>query len=402
MIALMYQHMQETPDLEPLPKAEQQVIFRALSKQPEDRFPSCLEFMRELERAQLPRAQAVSDPLLPSMRGSGALKDMPSTTDPIIAVSLSIQGETPRRRRALGWIGALLAITIAVTLAWTLLHSTPSGTSPSTTAQVAAEVDWLPQGIEKGDGAEVMVVDGKRFYNRIVKVQGERPIAFRLIPRQVESDPPTFYMMENKVDNALFIQASQDAAFQTLLERFQKSHPWTVKGDWKLGGLAGGKDLGISNGQLPVLRVTVIEAYCLCRWLGGNLPTAQQWDKAGGRFNGAEGPFQPPEQPGQIAVGLGNSGPLPVERKLCEVSQFGCRDMAGNGLEWTRNLTYENSLTVPVQDPKPDLGVVMRGRNYVQPKPLLFADLIRADSRSYEEVNPFISFRVVLELSLLK
>lgn len=402
MIALMYQHMQETPDLSPLPEAEQRVIHRAIAKQPEDRYPSCLDFMRELEQTHLPQAPSSSDPFASSARGSAILKPAPSITDPIIALSLSIQGEAPRRRRFVKWCGALLAVGVVAVVAWAVLRPGPDRNVAATTATAPAEVDWLPPGIEKGDGAEVQVVDGKRFYNRIVKVQADRRIAFRLIPRQAESDPQTFYMMENKVDNDLFIRASQEAAFQTLLERHQKAHPWTVKGEWKLGGLAAGNDVGISNGQLPVLRVTVTEAYCLARWLGGNLPTAQQWDKAGGRFNGDAGPFQPPEEPGQIAVGLGKTGPLPVDRKLCEASRFGCRDMAGNGSEWTRNLSLESSRNVPVDDPQPEMLVVLRGRNYAQPKPLLFADLNRGgESRGYGEASPFIGFRVVLELNLV-
>jgi serine/threonine protein kinase len=45
---LMMQHMKGTPNLSALPAADQPVVARALSKNPSDRFASCLEFVRAL------------------------------------------------------------------------------------------------------------------------------------------------------------------------------------------------------------------------------------------------------------------------------------------------------------------------------------------------------------------
>ena len=44
-------HIERQPDLEPLPKAEQEVLLKALSKNPEDRYPSCSDFVAALETA---------------------------------------------------------------------------------------------------------------------------------------------------------------------------------------------------------------------------------------------------------------------------------------------------------------------------------------------------------------
>jgi serine/threonine protein kinase len=51
MLQLMMEHMEKTPDLTPLPKAEQQVLLRALAKKPDRRYPSCSRFVQELQRA---------------------------------------------------------------------------------------------------------------------------------------------------------------------------------------------------------------------------------------------------------------------------------------------------------------------------------------------------------------
>ncbi|MCE9566433.1 MAG: protein kinase [Planctomycetes bacterium] len=45
---LVMQHLTGTPNLTPLPESDQPVVGRALSKNPEDRYPNCVAFVREL------------------------------------------------------------------------------------------------------------------------------------------------------------------------------------------------------------------------------------------------------------------------------------------------------------------------------------------------------------------
>jgi hypothetical protein len=47
---LMNDHLRRAPDLAPLLEAEQRVLLRALAKEPEERYPTCREFIRNLER----------------------------------------------------------------------------------------------------------------------------------------------------------------------------------------------------------------------------------------------------------------------------------------------------------------------------------------------------------------
>src|SRR5205807_2091632 len=49
--SLMQSHLHETPNLDPLGADEQRVLLRALSKNPEARYPDCLTFVRSLEKA---------------------------------------------------------------------------------------------------------------------------------------------------------------------------------------------------------------------------------------------------------------------------------------------------------------------------------------------------------------
>src|SRR5439155_1564206 len=54
MMEIMLDHLERTPDLNPLPEPEQEVLKKALSKDPTRRYPSCLAFMQALEQAVAP------------------------------------------------------------------------------------------------------------------------------------------------------------------------------------------------------------------------------------------------------------------------------------------------------------------------------------------------------------
>src|SRR5262245_8332711 len=54
MMEIMLDHLERTPDLNPLPEPEQHALKKALSKDPSNRYASCLEFLEALEQAGAP------------------------------------------------------------------------------------------------------------------------------------------------------------------------------------------------------------------------------------------------------------------------------------------------------------------------------------------------------------
>jgi serine/threonine protein kinase len=99
---LMRQHMKEKPDLSALPVADQAIVGRALSKNPEKRYPSCLEFMQALLAASstpLPRSSLVGQRLTtrPGNRPSGSSAQVPIIRPPVDA---SKRGSGSHRRLA--------------------------------------------------------------------------------------------------------------------------------------------------------------------------------------------------------------------------------------------------------------------------------------------------------------
>ena len=73
---LLLQHLREPPNLGPLPPADRPIIGRALSKKPEDRFPTCLEFVEALSAAGAETPQPRS-----AMPASSSRLDTPGRDD---------------------------------------------------------------------------------------------------------------------------------------------------------------------------------------------------------------------------------------------------------------------------------------------------------------------------------
>ena len=120
------------------------------------------------------------------------------------------------------------------------------------------------------------------------------------------------------------------------------------------------------------MRVHVEEAQHFAVWLGGNLPTVQQWNKAAGlnkddrkddRQPDATGPYRrgrQPFAPEDLGIDREQQGPLDVGRARLDESPWGCRDMAGNGREWTRNLDFGDHVPLKHEPTAVDL-VLLRG-----------------------------------------
>jgi hypothetical protein len=205
----------------------------------------------------------------------------------------------------------------------------------------------LPLGFEPGPGKDI-----GPYPERIVRHVDKYDVVFALVQPEGKQDAP-FYLMENKVCNGVYRAFAREV------------------GDklaglvWRRGGLANGQDAG-DHPLLPVFRVTRPEAERCAAWLGGRLPTARQLDLAFGYGDRRDRrrnltPLR------TAAVNRIREGPRKIDDPDSDdISPHGIRDLAGNGLEWTRD-------TLTLVDGKP--LAVLRGRSYLAPEPLRFADL---------------------------
>jgi serine/threonine protein kinase len=228
----------------------------------------------------------------------------------------------------------------------------------------------LPPGFTPAFEVKLVPLDGGIFPERLWRtLPGASPVVFLLIRPTRKDDPPPFYVTQDKVWVGLYRRS-----------------------------ILGRPDPGDQNSEglrVPVMNVTAAEAESFARWLCdgngylGRLPTVPQWDKAAGLWDPAplgRGPFRIPWRGGGVAVGL--PAAVPVGESPQDVSPFGCRDMSGNGLEWTR----------PLDKSSP---VALRGRRFDAGEPLSYDDLRdRKDLESHDprQPSPAIGFRVVIEL----
>src|SRR5262249_50118261 len=89
---LLFQHTREEPKLDPLPEHDRPIVARALNKDPDKRFKSCMEFVLALQRESSPQETAASagpaTPLPSKTPANGAKK----RAEPLPAETVSNTG----------------------------------------------------------------------------------------------------------------------------------------------------------------------------------------------------------------------------------------------------------------------------------------------------------------------
>jgi serine/threonine protein kinase len=420
--AVMVNSQQSEPDLGELPAGEKTVLRRALSKRPEERYDSCQDFVDAVERALVPDGPAPKrrpSPIQRLMPGSetGTSKTERSilaeepVKKPASSVETTFAGESandtpkqapavwkpqrPSAKPALAPRAILLAIIgvlgISATsfLVWYFAHdpnrlpATSSAShadrpTPPDTKQKRTEngnspieqpkADWLPVGFAEAND-KLVPFDGKKYAEKIVRKpeRGPERVTMTLLKQEQPGEPAgAFYMMDEKVWNALFREFRQDRPGATA---------------WRDHGGA----------KLPAVNVTWEEAKDFAKWLSGELPTPDQCDLAAGfwRRSGRAGPAR-----NDGGLGIAVNTLLPVGDSA-DVSPAGIRDTASNGREFTRE---------PLAGSEGRL-VILRGRMFTLSKPLTYADLeversdlTRTQAQFRDKPSPYTGFRVVIPI----
>lgn len=448
MVSVMQEHLYGQPQLGGLAESEQAVLRIALSKHPNDRYRNCSEMVQALVDA----TRKVDTPEPPPKRNpaklvvwgvSAALALLsgvvlieykidrqtakPSSSPKAVAIILNDEVSV-----AYGQGNSLVVVTTdmsetveliqpknvppGVSLIFNpsekllkvsadlnarvgtsevpLMISTSGGENISKTLRISvvdAKNLWLPPRAQPTDvNSRRVDLEGRVLYERIAYAlpSGDR-IEFQLIRRTGTADPPTFYIMKQEVTNRWF------AAFAS-------ANPKQIapNAPWRQGALAGTKHLGCEGPFLdyPVVLVNVEEAIAFAKWIGGMLPTGEQWDKAAGANEQQRwvGPYR--EGGSQICVDRMVQGPLPGASSLDDVSALGVHDLAGNVKELTRSI-LNSTLLAPLEDRLGNEKIILRGSGYFDVEPWRFdrLDDSMMESFPYDDSKPDIGFRVVIE-----
>jgi serine/threonine protein kinase len=426
LVEMALKHQQEPPDLDGLAEAERQVLVRALAKDPGQRFPRCQDFSQALVEALAPVTEwpttrragsgtnvpvPTASPdnsgpvmgtvsnlnLTPTLVGSHARPPdapVPSTAEIPPAPRWRAPSRPAPSRGHRGWLWAPLALVPCLIVAGLFAafgglipHPGIVSTQPESKHEEAVSLPDipLPDGWERESDWKTKqiateTIDGKPVYTSIAYVppKGGIRIVFLLMKPETEDDPPPFYIMRNKVSNRVFGKITQA----------HPDPPWDTR--WKRGGHWQGNDLPVVEGGVemdnPVYRVSVDEARRFAKILGGKLPSPLEWNKAAGRFLNQPGPFEgdpPPVNSAGIQwngeFALVDRGPMPIGTATRDRSCLGCRDMASNGLEWTRcavdfdpgNQTVREDREIDFNR-KDQVTVATRGASYNEDRPFVF------------------------------
>jgi len=436
----MCSHMESVPDLSMLDDGERQVLLKALSKDPAQRYPSCVTFVRALEdelvkeqkvdrrdlstalRKAPRRLRAVFGLLLAALvvaivvgavayfnkkviaAGSftlevpDALVLGPSDTKPLKlhlrrdkfkgAVTLTFSGLPPNVLIPDAKISpdeetVHLDVTSAKGAAAGISKVKVIAEGGNQHHEIAFDLTVLYLPPDYAKSGEDLVADstGRFYYKRIMRADraDTLPVEFILIPKQRSKDPNTFYMMADKVWVGLF-------------RKYADAHAAMIThSNWNR----------YADNRFPALGVGVEDAYRFASmWLHGDLPTTDQWDKASGLWEEprGEGPYQGKWE-GTAKLDIALKEPVRIATDKHNRSPFGCRDMAANGREWTRNSSF-NKQTVPISDPGNSVMIFLRGVGFNESHPLRYSDMEDEDrtaSYPYQKAAPDIGFRVVIE-----
>ena len=441
--SLMTEIRQGRIDLSPLPKAEQRVLRRALRQNPRDRYPNCTAFAEALEAAFRPPPPPPPSPrwlrttivLLACLVVGGLLA---SLVQRIIGQGSARVSLTPLSEELRVDTGGSLRVPIGIhrehyegpiRLVFdppehpgvtideaevsqgeesvdVVVHVDANARPDNVrihlrTADAALRGDavfelailYLPRGYEAADKQTEKDASGVSYYKRIRRQLNDREqVEFVLIPRdKPKPGIPTFYISSNKITRGQF------ALFVAQKDTDKES-----------------KDFATDHENMPARGVTLRDAYGFANWLGGELPSLNQWDKTTGLWHPSRGqdPYWEGPYRGKwgdnngCAVAVGLAKPLRIDDpgEKDDVSVYGCRGMAGNGREWTRTAIGREVSFEEIRKGLPKQDMILRGKNFEWKPPLTFDGLLR--QREHEKLfllelstltDPDLGFRVVLE-----
>jgi len=151
---------------------------------------------------------------------------------------------------------------------------------------------------------------------------------------------------------------------------------------WKDG------EFPISKARHPVVGVTYHDAVAFCRWVGGRLPTNQEWEKAARGTDGRLYPW------GELWIAgkhcnswdARHGSTTAVDKYPAGASPYGVLDMAGNVWEWT-STEYQGPFMREV-----------RGGSWRCFSPLAL-QLWQRDGLTLDDMRDDVGFRCVFEES---
>ncbi len=169
---------------------------------------------------------------------------------------------------------------------------------------------------------------------------------------------PQLYEPEHKVT----LPAFEISIFEVTngeFARFQIESDYVAEGNWR-------QYYNIGKEDYPVANVTFQDAQEYCKWIGGRLPTEQEWEKAARGTDGRPYPWGDEYNAlnsNTNDTGTGNT--VEAGYVSADESPYGVHDLFGNVTEWTSDKLQPYPKSPARRDPNFTRGyIVVRGASY--------------------------------------
>jgi eukaryotic-like serine/threonine-protein kinase len=363
--AVLIKQMQDTlprpqsfaPDL---PDQAEQLLYKALAKDPQERFATMDLMAAALETLmRAPEAQAETrlaaerkptPPVSPAPEAFAPTVVVPAMTmavPEVTRVATAAPKVSPSRlAKTPGWVWVAVGLVVLVVIggvalgAWALANAGKAQPVARASTQPAASVTM---GEPKAGSTRVVDKDGMQ---QVFVPGGPFAMGTDDATAPAEEKPKhvvaldACWMDQTEVTNAMFNKFASSTGYQTEAQKDGMGFAY-INGQWKDVPGADwlhpqGPSSTIKNrSNHPVVQVTWNDARAYCRWAGRHLPTEAQWEKAARGGDGRKYPWGE-DQP--------NPALLNFDQQIHETTQvglyptgasvYGALDMAGNVWEW--------------------------------------------------------------------
>jgi eukaryotic-like serine/threonine-protein kinase len=365
-----------------IPEGVEKVLYKALTRNPEDRYEDMAAFQdalegllikaenQELEKHARPEPQSLTTPAkVEALVSEGETQDALDTT-PAEGIQTAIRPAKPKKRifpRWVLWSGAgiiglvviglmigvvgnlvnmgkggdeslsmLVTETSTVTITPTFTQTESNTLTPTITLTPEPTLGIGSTLINEKDGAVMVYVPAGEF---LMGSEDEDAFSDEAPEHTVYLD--AYWIYQHEVTNEQYRRCIKD-------------------------GVCSGSFSSYPENDFPAVYIDWDEANNYCEWAGGRLPTEAEWEKAARGTDGQTYPWGE-ESPTCNLVEFGDcsGAKVPVGSFPAGASPYGALDMAGNVWEWVADRYaaeyYENS---PYENPLgPSSGIyhVIRG-----------------------------------------
>jgi len=407
-----------------LPDEVERVIFKALAKDPQERFEDmgafseALEALKELKKAD--EVSTFTSPPAPLRYTERGVEPHPPSPPPYLGEqSMTVDTPSPRSGEGAGgevlktsawlWVLVGIAVVSVLVIAGVLLNNAFKPTQPNPTAAIA-------QGVET---ATAMIIE--RMITATVEPATPTP-AHTSTPLPTEDPAPRIGSTQVSPKDGIVLVYVPAGEFLMGSENGEDDekpqHRVTLDAYWidqtevtngmyakcvAAGACAPPKETGSSTrsnyyddnqfADYPVIYVDWNQANDYCGWAGRRLPTEAEWEKAARGTDGRSYPWGEGidcDKANYSGCGVGDT--TTVGSYLQGASVYGALDMAGNAWEWVADW-YSDTYYIrsPSENPQgPDSGQfhVLRGGSWI-----IEGWNLRSSNRyRYNPVNRYYNF----------